>query len=844
MSDLIVSRTLPVELGPQAPENSIPVVISSTEDTVINVKQSQPETEVALSLLGIPRSETTLGVFSDVTTYGIDTEIWAQFPEVWTSDQNGRGHGVRFLEYSSAAKIEAPPGKYAFLNTKRAFPYLPGRVSSSTFGLRCAFENRPSITSAEFRAISAKYDGLTKQPVRKWGQYSDKNGYYFEIKGVGLGDNFKVVRRTNGIDSTYIQANYPFQSTFLPENSFYRLNNTVKRAPSGIRADNLNYIHAVINDVSMEVPNTTTNAVSVYDPFESRYRLVDQENALVYEYRIPRSWFNSDQLNGKTSNNILYSDVITIDGVTYSPGELSNLTDTSVRNIEFDKVTMYKTEYSWYGAIGCIFLTYVPVFESTARWVKVHYLRGSNQLSFPTLGNPYLPMRFYIQNPAENTDTVEGIEKYGASYYIDGADKGSVRVYSALNETNLIIGSGEIRQGTQLGTVTTWGIFNEYAYPYIKIAGNNSSLNNYTYLIGSYVMGSIVALKNNQSVEVYINPGSITITQVKRDSTGIYLFLNKPIFEKIDSSGVSSVTPSSFSFKILSPRGISPLGIKMKKTIGPANVVSKSTVFPVRSNVGNTGNNAVITKLVKNARRPIVVNGGNFRYGAVYNNGSSNAINISSDIREINIQFVVPTVSDFALTNLNECTMYIRDIPGIFKSVSSSSSTGYKILNGTFTRYEPGEAVSLVPLTSPGNIVSTPLNVSTTNYGYDVGLQEGGYTLKFNGFFDASSDDAYGSNLFNKSSDVFSAINYCTSDDVCPLFNTGQQLVTLITSPSNSDDYDLTPYFGFNKEFLAGSGLTINYRFDDTLILIANAYNPTAANATSNIITNLTWEEQ
>lgn len=850
MSDLIVSRTKPITLGPQEPENSIPVYIANSEDAVINVKQAQPETEVALSLLGIPRSETTLGVFSDVTTYGIDTEIWSQFPEVWTADENGNGYGIRFLEYMSAAKIEAPPGKFAFLNTKRAFPYLPGRVSSSTFGLRCAFENRATTTQAEIDTIESRYNTLAKKPIRKWGQYSDKNGYYFEIKGVGSGDDLKVVRRTNGIEIDYIIQNYPSIDLTgnVPENSILTANNDtlVVRAPSGISADSLDYTHAVINDMSMEVDSEALNAVKVYDPQEDRFKYVDQENALVYEYRTPRSWFNSDQLNGNLENVVKYSDVITIDGVTHYPGEVSDITDTSVRKIEFDKVTMYKTEYSWYGAIGCIFLTYVPVFESTARWVKVHYLRGSNQLSFPTLGNPYLPMRFYIENPAGN-NVVEGLEKYGASYYIDGADKGSVRVFSLLNDSSPAIRTGDVTLQTVIAnedlSISTWGIFNDYQYPYIEIKNQYNFLLNRseTYLIGSYIQGSIAAIKDGATYEKDIPPGSVYVLYVKRDYDKIILVLNRPIFDEIDSDNVSQVIPSPVNFKFTTPRGRTISSIQMKKTLGPANVVSKASVFPVRLNIGNIGDNTVSVKLVKNARRPITTfpsRKRNSGFGAVYDPNGDTVV-IESDVREIPISFVI-TDQKFEYVNNSDtvCTIYIRDVPGVFRQLNRTGD----IIEGTFTRYEPGDEMVLVSHNSPTHIA---LPIGKTSLGYDVGVQESGYVCSPGIFTDTPYYPGFDPGEdYSNTPDVFSAVFYNISDEVCALYNTGQQLTTLLTSQLNSDDFDLTPYFGFNKEFLAGSGLSVNYKFDDTLLAIANTFNATNINAESNIICNLTWEEQ
>ena len=102
----------------------------------------------------------------------------------------------------------------------------------------------------------------------------------------------------------------------------------------------------------------------------------------VYEYRVPRSRFSGDRLDNAT-DNLLYSDVTASNRagsnvLDETTGELT--TDTSIWDLQFDKVTMYKIEFSWYGAVGALFLAYVPVSSGEARWVRVHHLRASNQL--------------------------------------------------------------------------------------------------------------------------------------------------------------------------------------------------------------------------------------------------------------------------------------------------------------------------------------------------------------------------------------------------------------------------------------------------------------------------------
>jgi hypothetical protein len=67
--------------------------------------------------------------------------------------------------------------------------------------------------------------------------------------------------------------------------------------------------------------------------------------------------------------------------------------------LDLSKVTMFKIEFSWYGAVGAKFLAYVPVDSGEARWVKLHYVIIENKLEFPSLRSAF--MRMFIQ--ARNT---------------------------------------------------------------------------------------------------------------------------------------------------------------------------------------------------------------------------------------------------------------------------------------------------------------------------------------------------------------------------------------------------------------------------------------------------------
>jgi hypothetical protein len=61
----------------------------------------------------------------------------------------------------------------------------------------------------------------------------------------------------------------------------------------------------------------------------------------------------------------------------------------------------------------------------------MHHIRASNQLTSPSLGNPTLPITYLAQKATSASECA--LYKYGASYYIDGGDKGTITARSASN---------------------------------------------------------------------------------------------------------------------------------------------------------------------------------------------------------------------------------------------------------------------------------------------------------------------------------------------------------------------------------------------------------------------------
>jgi len=421
-----VGRTAPIPPGPQLAKDSLPVVIASDQEAVPVVVQNQQISEVSLSLLGIPRAEVALGIFADVTTYAIN-------PNEWASEGAGT---TTHIPAESAAEVSLGAGAtnaYQILGSKRFFRYQPGRVSAATFGTRV------NVTT-------------DRTDIKKFGAFDKRDGYYLEVQGggqPGIGDkefNLYAVRRTSAMESDEIGIRTPNASDG-------------DRGTAGadlviVRAG-LTYIHAALFDLSLQGVGNSIGGNASSDgsgTVTAAFITVPNAYRYTYEYRVPRKFFSHDRLDAETRTQY-YSDrtpgrnsfTVTIGGTAGSPSvsygnssvvldDADNIaTRESVWNIDFSKVTMFKIEYSWYGAVGGHFLAYVPdaTTAGEARWVRMHHLRASNQLTSPSLGNPTLPISYLVQKGTSGNEN--SLYKYGASYYIDGGDKGTITARSASN---------------------------------------------------------------------------------------------------------------------------------------------------------------------------------------------------------------------------------------------------------------------------------------------------------------------------------------------------------------------------------------------------------------------------
>ena len=274
-SKVSVGKTAPVPLGQQPAANSLPVVFAEDQQPIPVEEQNLVKSEVALSLLGIPRSEVALGIFADVNTYDVNPTEWATIPLDPTLNSNGVAtDGVEHIPEEAGARLVSSNGNTTILTSKRFFRYQPGRVSASTMGVKM------NLTGTETDAMKGA------PSIKKWGIFDKFDGYYFEVANSGRENNFRCVRRTQAVIPQE-PAGYGTTGGWLgnplagsADTTFHTNTNfgEVGVDPVIIR-DGLIYVAAAINDPSL-----------VYSP--SDVRAID--NASSPENELKNRNFNSD----------------------------------------------------------------------------------------------------------------------------------------------------------------------------------------------------------------------------------------------------------------------------------------------------------------------------------------------------------------------------------------------------------------------------------------------------------------------------------------------------------------------------------------------------------------------
>jgi len=463
-------------------------------DNIIKIAEVFRESsEVSSTLLGVDRAETQLSLFSNVSSYGLDTTEFEQFSVTgglslaeWVQRSNliyGKHYDATVGENTmeSAITLESYPVPYSFpwgpnfeelgfYDVDRFDLYMkfitfgnalytyftPGGDGWSN-GWGYTWANKflnPAIVrvvgnDVEYFAEDAEAFGKVDTWTDTWRSIKDDptftspDGNTFNdiaienLPGTNIGALYKTSNTRPGYSETdrrysTLQSRRVFRyqpgriSGFTfgvktsdepvagytiewgisnPTDAYMfhiyggqisiRRRSTIPLDSSAIERSGLNPLNTNV-EIDGAFYNTIQPQIADGDPYGDGRNL--------YNLDIPRDKWNGDRLDGN--------------GV-------------SGYQIQMDRVTMWKIEFGWYGAIGCRFYAYVPVDSGEARWVVVHTIVIENSLLQPCLEDSYFRLRYI--NDISNTAAIKKpvfIYKYGASYYIDGGDEGTQTVYS------------------------------------------------------------------------------------------------------------------------------------------------------------------------------------------------------------------------------------------------------------------------------------------------------------------------------------------------------------------------------------------------------------------------------
>ena len=554
----------------------------------------------------------------------------------------------------------------------------------------------------------------------------------------------------------------------------------------------------------------------------------------VYEYRIPRTRFSFETLNGKSGGDAykrVYSDVATGEGgVIARAGQQYALDGVvqnadSIYNFDFTKVTMLKIEFSWYGAVGALFLAYVPVGNGEARWVRVHHLRASNQLKIASLGNATLPITYNTYGGGDTESLGDGEEevtpsgadygtkshnivKYGASYYIDGGDRGTVRLYSYNND------------------VPAPAKGKEYAIASASITSTDA---NHPYAIDG---GSIDLATANGGSAYSIDP---TFFMKARYQSSSRLDQNIQVVwvDSATSTVYLSRTPDSTSgAKLVVDRPVTAYGIETKRvilsTIEGNAVRNRVQVYPTRLSTSNQGLNPVRLRLQKT---PI------FQTDAINNivDGSG----VPNETFRLSGDHII-TPQNYPLSTSNPAGSNPDDAP-------AESGVPY-LLNGE-SLY--GWFLARVDGVSDTTVFGR-LYKEADNYYFELRESFSGQVTLRGGSagtpaslfqflpdlrFDEDGTPQTGTTFTEEETDGLSSVKIVTRS-VTSIPDTGTNVATLYLQ-EGTEQLELSPYFDYNKEYLSFPLTDVN----ETLYLAVDS-DTLQSDPDDNISIGITWEEQ
>jgi hypothetical protein len=564
----------------------------------------------------------------------------------------------------------------------------------------------------------------------------------------------------------------------------------------------------------------------------------------VYEWRPVRAMFSNDQLNGRSDNIVRWSDVSTanVDPTVIGvkrPGDQielngQTLTDASVYDVDFTKVTMWKIDFSWYGAVGALFLCYVPVANGEARWVRVHHMRASNQLDVASLGNATLPITYLTHSGLSNglPNNKSTLVKYGASYYIDGGDKGTVKLLSKSSDYAKSVSYGGIK--TSVATVP--------ASNYFSILASTVPQADKDQLVGAYLKADT----------------TMRVIWVENDGgSNVRLYFNKSTTFLSNGSSIELIVPRR-------QRAMVALRAKdeVSNTTGTP-IRNRIQLYPIKYGIGitdpSTDSNIVTVNFIKN---PLLITN-NLNNSALSQSYAITLYSISGS-PQFGFNLGSGTVPREIISGTNISSGDFTTLQGLLSADGSylhaymrGIGTGSVPVGGFPTNPSVSETSILVRFFRKGSKYYvqnyTAQNEPVTVYGSVLPVRM--YTFNTQGTITPFTGDFTHTKYedqkkWNETERVgsFESIAQLSGASVsqdfrlAPVANTGSIIFSLYSNAGGAQ-YDLTDYFAYNKEY-------ISYPLTNEVDILCAYAMWESTSATSqpstqlSIVNSLTWEEQ
>lgn len=378
--------------------NSISVNLKSLDggEFLLDTSKSIGESEVAINLLGIPRSETRGVIYEDVSTYGLNPDRWTvkiepdypggvmnNYPNVDPNAIDGYYNSVRRHKrrFSSSSNITIIKGVDQVWDPEGYDLVCPQYEVKQKDKYNLYDETFLPVIYHDKDASSIVMDG-----------WPAEFGYYIPIYPPYL----RCTPNTGSVISPAYDRVDNYKCTLESRETYRYEPGKIIGFTFGISTSVKDVVG--INPKTKETQNKTAKW-GVRNSTDAYYFLLDGT-----ELKLVRESIYDQGNIVLTQKDFLDK----LDG-----------TGPSKASIDFSKVTMYSVEFSWYGAIGATFFVYLPTENEKTRWVKIGEIASSNLYPNPSLSDPYMKMFMELEIPWA-CKSPHFFKKYGTSVYMDG----------------------------------------------------------------------------------------------------------------------------------------------------------------------------------------------------------------------------------------------------------------------------------------------------------------------------------------------------------------------------------------------------------------------------------------